>query len=1079
MVPQRDPLVLDLDGDGIETTGRLDPVVTFDHDGDGVKTGTGWIRPDDGWLVRDLNANGSIDTGAELFGVDTVKRDGSKAKDGFDALAELDSSGDELIDSKDAVFASLRIWRDLNQDGVSQKDELKTLADSGIASIGAKGVNQLVDLGNGNVQAAQGTYTRINGSTGDTGETTAAAANLNLLVNTFYRTFSTSVPLSETAQGLPEMRGSGQVRDLREAMSLSDGLAQWVQNYAEQSTWQGQQGLLDGLVQRWADTSRMLPLKAQADALAGSGVTLTYELDGLQAGTIDYDSFLTKLGVVERFMGFTFGGANGQARYAALDADSGKLTVRLMFEQVGFIDRTYGLILQDVYEALLLDTRFKTVLNELSLKQVEQNWGLDWTGVKEHFNEAIAADLASGLVDLVQFVSKTKPLLGQDGLKPMVDYMLAELAQAPDIDALSVQLGDLGLRVSGAGYSSLQGTAGKDVLVGGSGANTLMGGNGDDLLIGKGGSDIIKGGSGNDTYVLNKGDGADTISDSGSWGQASGNADLLRLGEGLTVAAAVVGRVGDSLNLSWAGGDSVSISDYFSWDGRGRVETILFADGTEWKAADAAQRQLGTSGDDDFRGISEVANKMQGLAGDDTLLGGSLGDTLDGGAGNDSLEGGAGNDSLVGGAGNDKLDGGSGDDTYIFNQGDGADTISDYKSWDDTDGDADLLKLGAGLSAAAAVVGRVGDSLNLSWAGGDSVSISNYFSWDGRGRVETILFADGTKWQVADAAQRQLGSHEDDNFYGVPDVANAMRGLAGDDTLLGGGEADLRDGGAGNDSLGGGAGNDTLTGGTGNDKLDGGSGDDTYLFNQGDGADTISDYKSSNDTDGDADVLKLGAGLSAAAAVVGRLGDSLNLSWAGGDSVSISNYFGWSGNERVETIHFADGIEWTVADIAQRQVGTSGGDDFYGIRDVANKMQGLAGNDTLVGGSLADTLDGGAGNDELNGGEGNDTFYDAGGADTVYGGEGDDLIRTTLAWEQNRYDGGAGSDTVDYSVQSYNGIRAYGGFGGTGGIWVDLVAGQAWRYRYGAQYYDGIPDTLVSIENAIGSNLRDYLAGDA
>jgi hypothetical protein len=300
-------------------------VVTFDHDGDGVKTGTGWVKPDDGWLVRDLNNNAAIDIGAELFGVDTVKRDNTKAKDGFDALAELDSNGDGLVDAKDAAFASLRIWRDLNQDGVSQKDELKSLADSGIVSIGVKGVSQLVDLGNGNVQAAQGTYTRSNGSTGGTGETTAAAANLDLLVNTFYRTFSTSIPLTDEALSLPEMRGSGQVRDLREAMSLSGGLTQWVQTYAEKDSRQGLLDLLDGLVQRWADTSLMKPLKAQADALAGSGVTLTYQLGGLQAGTADYDTFLSKLGVVERFMGFTYGGANGQARYTALDAGSGKL----------------------------------------------------------------------------------------------------------------------------------------------------------------------------------------------------------------------------------------------------------------------------------------------------------------------------------------------------------------------------------------------------------------------------------------------------------------------------------------------------------------------------------------------------------------------------------------------------------------------------------------------------------------------------------------------------------------------------------------------------------------------------------
>ncbi|MCA3239488.1 MAG: hypothetical protein ING32_15140, partial [Curvibacter sp.] len=65
--PPRDPIVVDLDGDGIETVG-LASNVYFDHDGDGVLTKTGWAGKDDALLVWDRNANGSIDTGAELFG---------------------------------------------------------------------------------------------------------------------------------------------------------------------------------------------------------------------------------------------------------------------------------------------------------------------------------------------------------------------------------------------------------------------------------------------------------------------------------------------------------------------------------------------------------------------------------------------------------------------------------------------------------------------------------------------------------------------------------------------------------------------------------------------------------------------------------------------------------------------------------------------------------------------------------------------------------------------------------------------------------------------------------------------------
>ena len=88
LFPHQDPLALDLDGDGIETRGA-DGTVLFDHNGDGIRTGTGWVRSDDGLLVLDRNSNGTIDTGAELFGVHTVKADGTQASDGFDAQSDL------------------------------------------------------------------------------------------------------------------------------------------------------------------------------------------------------------------------------------------------------------------------------------------------------------------------------------------------------------------------------------------------------------------------------------------------------------------------------------------------------------------------------------------------------------------------------------------------------------------------------------------------------------------------------------------------------------------------------------------------------------------------------------------------------------------------------------------------------------------------------------------------------------------------------------------------------------------------------------------------------------------------------
>ena len=240
VLPRRDPLALDLDGDGIETRGA-DGQVLFDHDGDGIKNATGWVRSDDGLLVLDRNKNGTIDNGGELFGVDTTKSDGKKASDGFDALSDLDSNDDGVFDSKDTRFKDVRVWRDLNQDGVSQSSELSTLAANNIRSISLSKTSETTNLGNGNTQTATATFTR-------TDDTTGTAANLGLASNTFYRQFTQAVTLTDKAKKLPEASGSGAVRDLREAMSGSSSLTTLVTTYAKQTSYAKQRAQLDGLL---------------------------------------------------------------------------------------------------------------------------------------------------------------------------------------------------------------------------------------------------------------------------------------------------------------------------------------------------------------------------------------------------------------------------------------------------------------------------------------------------------------------------------------------------------------------------------------------------------------------------------------------------------------------------------------------------------------------------------------------------------------------------------------------------------------------------------------------------------------
>lgn len=96
-----------------------------------------------GFLVIDLNGNGKIDNGGELFSNVSPQSGDVLQRNGFRALAMYDQpkeggNRDGIIDSRDAVFSKLRIWVDTNQNGKSEPNELMTMAQAGIKSIGLK-----------------------------------------------------------------------------------------------------------------------------------------------------------------------------------------------------------------------------------------------------------------------------------------------------------------------------------------------------------------------------------------------------------------------------------------------------------------------------------------------------------------------------------------------------------------------------------------------------------------------------------------------------------------------------------------------------------------------------------------------------------------------------------------------------------------------------------------------------------------------------------------------------------------------------------------------------------------------------
>lgn len=923
------PMAIDLDGDGIDTIDINKSQIYFDVDEDGFREQTGWISKKEAILAIDKNGNGIIDNQSEMFG--------STEKTGFEELKELDTNGDGIIDSKDTDFNKIRLWQDLNENGVTDEGELKTLSEAGIISINTNST-KVDELNNNNIITEKAIINYADGSSKN-------LYDVATQYNDMYTVYGGEYILDMDVLDLPWLRGYGNSMDLQLAASQNDNLKALIKQMASMSSAVDIYNQFDNMMSMWLGENKTG--EDMQKLVLSKLMRLDLEnMSEFQANNIQnaYNELKEKL-----FVSFI-----AQTSIA----DKFDIAYDYKTDSIIYSDNTYQNIVENTTDSNIFIVSYsiaKVLTNNGDLNVTRLANMITQLGYGSHIISYINSGLKFKNGDF-EYVDKTKPLyaIGSEGNDVITGTDNADIIYGMDGDDI------------------INGGPGDDFLSGGKGNDILIGGDGNDTLIGGEGDDTLEGGGGNDTYIYD-GEGKDSVLDE-KWANVleqvwvqdniysdyhavwkNGNKqlvdagdDVIVFGKNISLEDLKIFRSGNNLVFELKNTtNKLTIKNWYATKEQ-RVETFRFADGLILNA-------------------EQILNMKKDTAGNDTIIGTNKSDFIFSTSGNDNITGGKGNDIIVNQSGNT---------TYNFNPGDGQDIIRDYSGND---------KLIVGYSSEDIIFQRSQGDLLIKFKNSkDCITVYNWFINDNN-RIETIQMTDVTI--TSDTLMAYMtspqGTEGQDILIGT-DEDNIMFAYGGDDYIEGKGGNDILDGGAGKDIMKGGLGNDTYF-------VD--NSGDLVIENEDEGIDlvkssisyilpenvenlTLTGKKNINGVGNELNNIIIGNdgnnilnGLAGNNTLKGGKGnDTYIITASNANDTIIENI-----NEGTDTVKAS--VSHTLAANIENLILT-GKENINGTGNSGdNRIEGNEGDNILSGGAGNDTLyGGGKGKDTLKGGTGNDTY---------------------------------------------------------------------------------------------------------